>query len=101
MLCSFALVILELSDFAFEFLLDLFCDLLLVVQFVSDVFVEEVSRLRQHFVAKLLSDYFPLRSFGTLLNEVLQEVDNFVRKRVKSVILVVSQLLGDTLIILL
>ena len=78
MLCGLALVVLELKNFALELLLDLLSNLLLVVQLVCDVLVEKVSRFCQHFVAKLLSDYLPLRPFGAFLNEVLQEIDDFV-----------------------
>lgn len=75
--------------------MDLVRNLLLVVKLVGDVLVEEVCTLRKHLVAKLLRDNFTLRAFRALIDEVLKKVDDFVGQRVKAVIFMVAQLLGD------
>jgi len=100
-LCGLTLIFLELKYFALELLLDLLCNLLLVVQLVCDVLVKKICCLCQHFIAKLLSNNFPFRSFWSFINKVLQKIDNFMWKWVQSVILVITQFLGYAFVVLL
>jgi hypothetical protein len=81
--------------------LDLFRELLLVVKFVWNVFVEKICTFCQHSVAKILSNLFSLRAFGSFVNEILEEINNFMRKWVKSVVLLVSKFLCNCFVVLL
>ncbi len=76
-LVAFALLLkllLQFDTFGAQFLLGLFSNLQLEIKFIRDALVKELSPLRKTLVTKFKANFFAVRPFRTIFQEIVLEI---------------------------
>ena len=79
--------------------MSLLCELCLEHEATFGGLVEEIGAVGKAIVAELLGDALCVRSLRTLLDEVIEEAKDLEVKALKTIILIIIKLLGNSVVI--
>ena len=93
------LLLFQLYKVNFKFLVGLFSELSLKHKAALCCLVEKVGAIGQTVIAELLGKTLSVRSFGTFLDEVIEESEDLKVEALEAVILVIVKLLSDGVVV--